>query len=44
MRIFLSLNQNCVGAKSVLDETVLGEELLYMPESRMGLKREKKLK
>ena len=29
MRIFLSLNQNRVGVKSVLDETVLGKELLY---------------
>ena len=29
MRIFLSLNQNRVGAKSVLDETVLGDVLLY---------------
>ena len=29
MQIFLSLNQNRVGVKSVLGETVLGEELLY---------------
>ena len=30
MRIFLSLNQNRIVVKSVLDETVLGEELLYV--------------
>ena len=29
MRIFLSLNQNCVGVKSVLGEIVLGENPLY---------------
>ena len=28
-RIFLSLNQNHVGPKSTLDETMLGEESLY---------------
>ena len=33
MRIFLSLNQNRVGAKSALDETVLGEESLYHEKS-----------
>ena len=26
MQIFLSLNQNCVGVKYVLGETMLGEE------------------
>ena len=29
MRIFLSLNQNRVGVKSMLGETVLGDDPLY---------------
>ena len=33
MQIFWSLNQNRVRAKSVVDETVLGEELLYLRDS-----------
>ena len=32
IQIFLSLNQNRVEVKSMLDETVLGEEPLYMKQ------------
>ena len=38
MRIFLSLNQNRVGVKSVLGETVLGEESLYYLTHKKGSK------